>query len=463
MMNKVDPGIFKAYDIRGIYPTEINEENIEQITRAIYRFFRREIASNKPLTIVLGRDMRLSSPSLFARAKQTLIVEGANVIDIDLVSTPTFYFAVFHYGFDSGIQITASHNPKEYNGIKFVKNSPKGLIKIGKSTGMDRIKQMALSNLPAATAKRGSIKRKSNVLTDEVENALSLLNNPKFDTYTIVADPANAMGATYIEALFKRIPGKLIKMNFDLDGSFPVHQPDPLQPKNLVGLQKKVLDEQADFGLAPDGDGDRLFFIDEKGNVVPPTIITSLVARELLKENKGATILFDIRYIFTPQKIVEEFGGVSYITKVGHAFITEALAKTGGIFAGESSAHYYYKANGNAESQLATIISVLKVLTEEKKTLSQVVEELRRSFESGEINFKVSNAKEIIDSLKDKYKKGMVSELDGIAISYDDWRFSVRSSNTEPLLRLNIEAYNKDVLEEKEKELVGYIKNLTNL
>lgn len=456
----IDSKIFKAYDIRGIYPEEINEENITAIVAAIYKFFLDDSGSDKPLRIVLGRDMRISSPILFEKALETLISMGAHVLDVGLVSTPSFYFSVYHYSVDAGIQITASHNPKEYNGIKFVKKGENGLIKIGKSTGMDAVKQMALDGVSYTPQEKGSVTKQENVLDEEVTNALKVLENPQIKEFTIAADPANAMGATYIEALFKRVPGNLIKMNFELDGNFPVHQPDPLDFKNLIDLQKKVVEEKADFGLAPDGDGDRLFFIDEKGQIVPATIITALVSRELLKKNPGAMILFDIRYIFTPIKIVEENRGRYEVTRVGHAFITEKMNQTNAIFAGESSAHYYYKANGNAESQLATIISVLKVLTEEGKTLSQVADELRRSFESGEFNFKVTNALEILQALKQKYEKGVLDTLDGVAINFPDWRFSVRTSNTEPLLRLNVESYDKATMEQKRDELIQVIESL---
>lgn len=446
----VAPGIFKAYDIRGIYPQEINEENITSIIQAIYQFFT-EQRPGKKLTIVLGRDMRTSSPQLFEKAKKTLLAAGADIIDVGLVSTPTFYFAVYHFGYNAGIQITASHNPKEYNGIKFVLNSDKGLIKIGKSTGMDAIQRLVSSiDLPK---KEGSITEKTDIQEEEVKNALHIFGNPNIKKFKVVADPANAMGATYIDALTKIIPMDLIKMNFDLDGTFPSHQPDPLDFKNLVDLQKKVVEVSADFGLAPDGDGDRLFFVDEKGQIVPASIITALIAREFLKEHPRSTILFDIRYLMTPRAIVEENGGKYEISKVGHAFITELLGKTGGVFAGESSAHYFYKENGNAESQLATIICVMKVLTDEGKTLSEVVSELRRSYESGEHNFKVANAPEILEKLQTTYTDGELSTLDGISVSYPQWRFNVRTSNTEPLLRLNVEAKSEELMQEKKEEL----------
>ncbi len=458
-MNTIDPKIFKAYDIRGIYPEQLNENNIVDIISAIYKFFQTKIGKDQ-LTIVLAYDMRLSGPQLFAAAKNTLVNAGANVIDAGMLSTPSFYFAASHYGYDCGIQITASHNPKEYNGLKFVINTPEGLIKIGGSTGMPEIKQMAIDGVDLPADKKGTITPKTGILEDEVENALKIFENPKINKFKIVADPANAMGAQYIQALFEKVPAELIKMNFELDGSFPAHQPDPLDFDNLKDLQARVLAEKADLGLAPDGDGDRLYFVDEKGQIIPATIITALVARELLKENPGATILVDIRYILATKKIVEEFGGKTVVTRVGHAFITEGLSKEKGIFAGESSGHFYYKANGNAESQLNTLLCVLKVLTEEGKTLSQVAAELKRSSESGEFNFRVTNAPEILDALKEKYKDGELVTLDGVSVNYPTWRFNVRTSNTEPLLRLNIESFDQKEMEEKRDELKSFIENL---
>lgn len=447
--------IFKSYDIRGIYPDEINEENIVTIIQAVYAFFSQKL-NKDTITVALGLDMRTSSPKLFEAAKNTLIDCGAQVVDVGLVSTPTFYFAVSHYGYETGIQITASHNPKEYNGVKFVINTPTGLIKIGKPTGMEEVKRMALEGVKVQVP-GGTIVKKEGIADEEAENALAVFNHPQLKKFKIVADPANAMGIQYIEALFKKVPADLIKMNFTLDGTFPSHQPDPLQFSLLADLQKRVVEEGADFGLAPDGDGDRLFFIDEKGQVVPATIITALVAREFLKEHPGETILFDIRNVLTPRKIIEENGGKYEITKVGHAFITEQLTKSGGIFAGESSGHFFYRATGNAESQVITMIAVMKVLTEENKKLSEIVTELSRCSESGEINFKVTNASEILEAVKQKYADGKLSTLDGIAIDYPDWRLSVRTSNTEPLLRLNVEADTKEVMEQKRDELVALI------
>lgn len=289
---------------------------------------------------------------------------------------------------------------------------------------------------------------------------MQILRNPEIKHFKVVADPANAMGAQYVAAIYDHIPADLIKMNFEFDGTFPAHQPDPLNFENLKDLQAKVLEEHADFGLAPDGDGDRLFFIDDKGHVVPASIITGIITKEFLKKYPGATILFDIRYILTPRKIVEENDGKYDITRVGHAFITEKMHESGAVFAGESSAHYFYKDAGNGENQLITILTVMKVMTQEGKKLSELVEEYRRSYESGEFNFRVSNAKEILEQLKDKYNDGEISELDGVAITYPEWRFSVRTSNTEPLLRLNLESLKKETMEAKFAEVKKFINEI---
>lgn len=458
MGNSIPPeNIFKSYDIRGIYPDQINEQNVVRIVTAIYSFLKSKIPDKKQLGIVIGRDMRISSPVLFEAASKTLIELGARVIDIGLVSTPTFYYAVFSNKFDGGFQISASHNPKEYNGLKIVMFSEKGILKIGKPTGMEDIKKMAIERVEIEKSEDGSMEQLKGVLEKEVENALQIAGNPNIKEFKIVADAANAMGATYIDALFKKIPGKLIKMNFELDGTFPVHQPDPLQSDTLKDLQKKIIEESADLGLAPDGDGDRIFFIDEKTEIVPPSQIIALVVRELLKEHKGSKIIVDLKYIFTPKKSVEEFGGELVISKTGHAYITETMHKNEGLFAGEASGHYYFGETGGAEAPMPVIILILAIMSRTGKKLSELAAEVKSSHESGEINFRVNNAPEIMEQIKEHYSNGQFSDLDGIAISFPDWRFSLRSSNTEPLLRLNIETHEHLNVEEKKRDLIEII------
>ncbi|MGH7245588.1 MAG: phosphomannomutase/phosphoglucomutase, partial [Candidatus Levyibacteriota bacterium] len=304
----INPAIFKAYDIRGTYPDQLNEENIVVIAKAIYTFFKQKI-QKETLTIALGGDMRTSTPSLQKVVKQALVAMGAHVVDVGLVSTPTFYFSVFHYGYDAGIQISASHNPKEYNGMKFVRNTPDGLIKIGKTTGMEDVKNLALAGKFEESTQKGTVETKEHVVDDEVTNAFDIIKPDAISPLTIVADAANAMGAVYLDALFQKLPCKLVKMNFNLDGTFPAHQPDPLQKSTLVDLQKKVLEEKADIGIAPDGDGDRIFFIDEKGDVIPASVITALVITELLKKYTHEKMVFDVRYTWTPTKATVDGGG----------------------------------------------------------------------------------------------------------------------------------------------------------
>lgn len=452
----INPKIFKAYDIRGIYPTELDEAAVYTITKAFYTFFSRKLQKKK-LTVVIGGDMRLSTPSLSEQAKKALIDCGAKVIDIGLVSTPTFYFAVRHYNYDCGIQISASHNPKEYNGIKAVLNTPEGLIKIGKNTGIGEVKQIADSeSFDPPTGEPGKTTKKEGILKDDVTNAFEIIKPGQIKPLTIVADPANAMGATYLDALFARLPCKLIRMNFELDGTFPSHQADPLQFDTLKDLQKRVVEEKADLGIAPDGDGDRVFFIDEKGEVVPASITTAIIIREVLKKYPGVKVGFDTRYIWSPMKAAKDNGGLPVITKIGHALITQTMHEEGLFYAGESSGHNYWRFAGGAESSIAVVLTILDTLSTENKTMSEIVNDVRASYESGEVNFKLNSNEEAtkkIELFKTTFKDGKISLLDGLSVDYDDWRFNLRLSNTEPLLRLNIESKNMELTEKKKIEL----------
>ncbi len=451
----INPGIFKAYDIRGIYPNDVNEENFSVIIKAIYTFFTEDI-KRKGLRVVLGKDMRISSPTLFKIAKETLLDMGANVVDVGLVSTPTFYFSVLKYEGDCGIQISASHNPPEWNGIKFVKKSGSNLIKIGKNTGMSKVQELAQTQKFLQPEKKGTVEEIPIACKDEVDFALNHVKPQTIKKLKVVADPANAMGITYLEELFKRLPCELVKMNFTLDGTFPVHQPDPLNFKNLIDLEKRVLEEKADLGIAPDGDGDRVFFINEKGKVIQASLISALIATELLKTHKEDRIGIDIRYTRNISNAVKKVGGVPIIGHVGHALITELMNKEDILFTGESSGHYFYRDTGYAESSVITILMILDVISRENKPISEIVSQYITSIESGESNYILSEtvkAKDLLESIADEYKDGHVSWLDGLAVDYPEWRFSIRTSNTEPLLRLNVEADNEALTKEKEQLL----------
>lgn len=454
-MQKVPDHIFKAYDIRGIYPADIDEKKIELIIKGIYTFFVKDLKKKK-LTVVLGRDMRISSPSLFQVAKRTLTRMGATVFDVGLVSTPTFYFAILDSKSDVGIQISASHNPPQYTGVKFAKRVKDKLFKISKVTGMEEVKRIVTESDFYQAVKKGEIIAKKDILTKEVKEALKSIPFPKLKKFKIVADPANAMGILFLEELFRRIPADLIKMNFTLDGTFPAHQPDPLEFKNLKELQKRVLKEKADFGIAPDGDGDRVFFIDEKGKVIPATLISTLIAKEILAENPGEKIIVDIRYTRNVINMVKKLGGIPAVSVVGHALITEKLNRESAIFAGESSGHFYFREIGGAESSIRVILYILKALIEEKKPISQIVSAYKSTVESGEFNFILkagSIAKDLLLKISENYKSGKVSWIDGLSVDFPEWRFNIRTSNTEPLLRLNVEGDTDQIVGEKVLEL----------
>lgn len=458
----INPKIFKAYDIRGIYPTDINEENITDIIKAIYTYFVGDIKKDR-LTVVVGRDMRLSSPSLTEIALKTLKDLGAEVIDIGLSSTPTLYFAVKKHNFDAGIEISASHNPKDYNGLKIVINTPNGIVKIGKTTGMEEIGALAQNRKFSERKDGGSITKLQSIVEEEVQDAINNVNPTNLKPFKVVADTANAMGIFYLDALYKKIPGQLIVINKQLDGTFPAHQPDPLKSETLKGLQAKVIEVKADLGIAPDGDADRTFFIDEKGSIISPSLITSLVIRELLTKFPGETVICDIRYLVNAKAIVDKMGGKLVISKVGHALITETMHKSNALFAGESSGHYFFRQTGFAESSVTVVLIILDILSKENKPLSEILKEVQSAFESGETNFKLedtSKAKPILDKLIEAYREGELSMLDGIAIDFNNWRFSVRTSNTEPLLRFNLEANTKDEMLAKKQEVTDLIISL---
>lgn len=451
----LNPKVFKAYDIRGIYPDEIDEEGFKIIVQAIITYLKKTLKKENPI-IAVGCDARKSSPQFFEIAKKTAVEYGITLIDIGLTTTPTFYFAVLKYGYDAGFMITASHNPKDYNGAKIVIRENNKLIKIGKGSGMEEIKEIALNQNFSPSKNQGKIIKNNQVLNDEAENALSHLDLKKLKKFKIVIDPANGMASLYLKKFFEKIPAEIIWINEEIDCSFPNHEANPLKFETLKDLQKKVVEEKADFGIAPDGDGDRIFFIDEKGQIIPATMITSMIAEEILKNNHNETIVVDVRYINNVINTVKKNGGKIDFTKVGHAFITQKLTEVNGIFAGESSGHFFFRETGFAESSILVLTYFLKIISQKNQPVSQVWKNYYTSFESGEVNFKLKGnltGKQIQEKISQDYQDGEISWLDGISCSYKNWRFNIRSSNTEPLLRLNIESESKKLTEEKLKEL----------
>jgi phosphomannomutase len=449
----MNESIFKAYDIRGIYPDQLNEGSAYKIGRAYGTFILKENSETK--NIVVGEDMRLSSSSLKKELIKGLLDCRLNVIDIGLASTPTFYFAVGYYGYDGGIQVSASHNPKEYNGFKMVKNKA---FPISKNTGINEIKNIILENAFLSIRNKGEIIKKENILKDLAKEQLAGIDLSGIRKFKIVIDASNAMGALDMEELFRHIPADLIKLNFKLDGSFPSHEADPLKEENLELLKKKVIESKADFGIAPDGDGDRYFFVDEKGNTLRQEILRGILAQIELAEHLGATVCYDIRPGKITKDMIEEAGGKSIVTPVGHSLIKEIMIANDAIFGGESSGHYYYKKPyGIFEMPIILAVKFLKFLSEKNKPFSEVVKPYQKYFHSGEINFKVKSVSEKLSEIESKYSDGKIIKLDGLTVEYPDWWFNVRGGNTEPVIRLNLESKSAELTKEKTKEISDFL------
>lgn len=453
---KVDSSIFKAYDIRGKYPQSLNEELAYKIGQAYSQILKRE-NPDKKLKIVVGHDMRISSPALKESLIKGIINSGLDVVEIGLVSTPTFYFAVAYYGFNGGVQVSASHNPKEYNGFKMVRARAAPVSGDG---GIYEIRDLVIKNQFSESKVKGRVSRKEKVVEEEMKVQRKGINWKKIKPFKIVVDTANAVGILDIEVIFKDLPCELIKLNFKLDGTFPVHHPDPLKEKNLEQVKHAVIKHNADLGIAPDGDGDRYFFIDDKGRTLRQEILRGIMAQLALKEHPGATVCYDIRPGRITKEMIEEAGGKAVVTKVGHSLIKEKMLKVDAIFGGESSGHYFYKfPYGTFEAPIVLVLKFLEFLSEQDKPLSKTIKPYEKYFHSGEINSDVKDKEAKMKEIAKKYSDGKISYLDGVTIEYDDFWFNVRPSNTESLLRLNLEAVSKKKMEEKRDEILKLIRS----
>lgn len=448
-------GIFKAYDVRGVYPDELSEELSYKIARAFVLMRQKELKKSA-VKIVLARDMRLSSPSLAEAVTRGLTDQGADVIDVGLTSTPTFYFAVCRLNTDGGLMVSASHNPKQYNGIKIVRERAEPF---GAGSGMEELKLKVDSNERQEPEKKGKVENYENIIDEHVKYEEQGIDLKKITDFKIVADTANAMGAQYLERLFADLPQvELIKMNFELDGSFPAHEADPFKEENIAGLKKRVLKEKACLGIATDGDGDRVFFVDNEGEVLEPAILRGIMAKIFLRDNPGATICYDIRPGKITEDMILENGGVPSVTRVGHSLIKKQMLETGAVFGGESSGHFFVKfPHGVYEAPMTVILKLLVELSEAGEQLADYVRPLKKYFHSGEINFKGADKEKVFARLKEKYGDARINDLDGLTFTYPDFWFNVRGSNTEALVRLNLEARSEKVMKEKTKEVSGVI------
>lgn len=451
----IDPSIFKAYDIRGIYPAQVDDETAYLVGRAFSEIIKRE-NPGKTLSLVVSRDMRLSSPQLKGRVVAGIIDSGVDVIDIGMTTTPTFYFGVAYYGYDGGIQVSASHNPREYNGFKMVRRNG---IPVSGDSGINEIRDLCIKGEFPISSSKGSVTSLEGVTEKAVEIEREGTNWRSIKPFKVVVDTANGMAALDIEAMFKGLPCQLIKMNFELDGTFPVHTPDPLVDENLSLLKAEVVKQGADFGIAPDGDGDRYFFVDEQGNTLRQEILRGIMAQDILKDHAGATVCYDIRPGKITLDMILEAGGKPSVTRVGHSLIKEQMIQERAIFGGESSGHYFYKFPfGTFEAPITLVMRFLALLSSQNKTLSQFISPYQRYFHSGEINSKVSEVKRKIEEIKGLYADAKLSTLDGVTVEYPEYWFNVRGSNTEPLIRLNLEATSKNLMEQKRDEVLVLIR-----
>lgn len=452
---KINPNIFKAYDIRGIYPTDINETVISKIIKAIYFYFSDKL-NKEVLKVGIGCDMRISSPILYQKSVKSLLEIGASVYELGMVPTPTVYFAAINYHLDVGIQISASHNPPEWNGVKFFYCHQGKIYKASKEMGMEAIKNLVLTEeIETKKTKKGTLHQIKDSLKKEVDFAFELVQ-PKINKLKIVVDPANTMGIIMFNELWKRLPVQVIKLNYQLDGRMPSHEANPLKFETLKDLQEQVVKEKADLGIATDGDADRVFFIDETGQIIPSSLISSLIAREIFLDHPNALIMADVRYTNNIKNVVEKYRGKFIVSPVGHALITKKLNEHNAFFCGESSGHYYFKETGGAESTVRVIITILDLISRSKTSLSKLVKEVQSSYESGEINYQLPKQltmAELFKKIKMSYRNKQIVEVDGLTIQDNDWRFNLRGSNTEPLIRLNLEAKNKQILNNKLLEI----------
>lgn len=448
----MDPAIFKAYDIRGIYPDQINEDDAWKIGCATARFlpslvtgYQRGQANAHSLCV--GRDMRKHSPSLLKALTEGMNAAGTNVIDIGMIDTPQMYFAINYLSTCGGVQVTASHNPSKYNGFKI---SGLQARPVGVNTGLKDIEHIAMALVHTKGKPTGTVEKHD--LTKEYKNHVLKFLKPKIEKLKIAVDASNGMAGKMMPAIFSDLPIKIIEINFKYTGTFR-HEPNPLIEKNLAQVKKAVKEKKCDFGICYDGDADRFMMVDEKGQTIGCDLLTALIAPYFLRAEPNSTIVYDLRSSLVVSEEILKHGGTPRRERVGHAFMKKALRDSHAIFGGELSGHFYYRDNYWADSAFITLVHILNIISEAKVPISELIKPLRRYYSSGEVNFKVEDKQTKMDELARRYDDGQTDSLDGVTILYKDWWFNCRPSNTEPLLRLNVEAKSKELLREKLSEI----------
>jgi phosphomannomutase len=446
----LDPKVFKAYDIRGIYPSELDEDGARAIGRAFVEVF-------EPQRIAVGHDMRVTSPAMAEAAIAGAAEAGADVLELGLVGTEMVYFAVGELGLDGGIAVTASHNPKDYTGLKIVRG---GALPVGGDSGLLEIRDRAMSGDSPSTGPKGTVEP-YDIWEQYVERVLSFVDVEAIKPLKVVIDAGNGMAGVMLPPVLEHLPQlETVRYFFEPDGTFPNHLPNPLLPENREFIVGKTLEEQADFGAAFDGDADRCFFVDDTGEFVPGDFVTGLLAELVLAKEPGAKIIYDVRASWAVPQTIERAGGVPLINRVGHAFIKQRMREEHAAFGGEVSGHYYFRDFSQADSGVVPFLLMLQLLSERGQKLSEILRPFReRFFITGELNTPVEDVDAKLRELEERFgSDGRVSHLDGLSVDAEDWHFNVRPSNTEPLLRLNLEALDPELMERKRDEVLAVIR-----
>lgn len=440
-------GLFKAYDIRGIAPDELSPDLAYRIGRAFVTYLGAD-------RVCVGRDMRVSSEELASSLIEGIRDQGADVTDIGLISTDGLYFAVGKFGFPAGVMVTASHNPGEYNGFKLSREEARAL---SMDQGIGEIRDLVIANEFPEASRRGELTERD--VTDEfVAHALSMIDLSSLRSYRIAIDAGNGMAGKIIPRVFEHLPGELTPLYFDLDGTFPNHEANPIEPENTKELRATVVAHGLDMGIAFDGDADRMFVIDDQGKFVGGDMVTAMVAQNLLRKNPGAAVVYNLISSRTVPEVIEREGGKPIRSRVGHSFIKELMRQHDGVFGGEHSGHFYFRSNWYADSGLIAFLTMLELLSQENVSLSHYLTPLDTRFRSGEINSEVADIAGTLDRVRSTYQDGDIDTLDGLTISYPTWWFNLRASNTQPLLRLNVEADTERELRERTDEVLAIIR-----
>jgi phosphomannomutase len=447
----LDPKVFKAYDVRGIHPDELDEAGAYAIGRAYVEEF-------EPRSIAVGRDMRLSSPSMAEAVTRGAADAGADVVDLGLVGTEMVYFAVGELELEGGIMVTASHNPKEYTGMKIVR---RGALPVGGDSGLLDIRTRAMALADISEGQSLGRVRKESIWSRWVDAVLSFIENESVAPLRVVIDAANGMAGVMLPPVLERLPITAVPYFFEPDGTFPNHEPNPLLPENREFIIEKVHSEGADLGIAFDGDADRCFFVDDTGEFVPGDFVTALLAESILEKEPGAKILYDVRASWAVPQTIERAGGIPLVNRVGHAFFKHRMRDEGAVFGGEVSGHYYFQRFSRADSGVIPFLLMLELVSKRGAKLSELLSAYRdRYFITGELNTPVDDVAVKLQELKERFgPEGTVSHLDGLSVDAEDWHMNVRPSNTEPLLRLNLEALSPDLMERKRDEVLEAIRS----